>query len=227
MSLIFGEGKDCYFLGGQEPIAANLLSGAATLAGGAIPMKMMSSSGLQLVVDPYVRTIVHNAADSVVASSGTWHFVNGNFTADDVGGSFTVTGASNSGNNGTFVILTRVSATNVTTATTGLVNETFGPGVAVSLSDDTLAGSWKIEISNDVSLASGGGNFGQTPTAGHWTDITALYASPAIAAVIAAPSATRSQFAQGQLTVRALRVSFTSTSGRGYPLAIGKNQNWA
>ncbi len=227
MSLIYGEGLDCYFIGKQGNPASQLVTTAVATSSGPIPCKMMSSSGIQLVVDPYVYNIAHNAADTVTAGTGTWHFVNGNFTTLSVGATFTVTGASHSGNNGTFTILTYVSATNVTTATTGLVDETFGAGVAVTVTEPSLVGSWKIEISNDYAGASNGGSFGQAPDAGHWTDITALYTSPSIAAVVAAPSATRSQYAQGQLTVRNLRVTFTSTAGRGFPLALGKNQNWA
>ena len=65
------------------------------------------------------------AGDSVVASSGTWTFANGKFDATMVGSTFVVSGPANAGNNGSFVILTVTSPRVFTTATTGLVNETF------------------------------------------------------------------------------------------------------
>jgi hypothetical protein len=98
---------------------------------------------------PAARVIAHNAADAVVASTGTWHFVNGAFTAADKGGTFTVAGASNSGNNGAKIILTVVDGTHVTTATTSLVDETFGGGVTVSLQDLDAKGTFGLEVSDD------------------------------------------------------------------------------
>lgn len=98
------------------------------------------------------RVIAHDATDAVVASTGTWHFANGNFTAADKGGVFTVAGASNSGNNGAKTILTVVDATHVTTATTSLVNETFGGGVTVSLQQANPKGTFGFEVSDDGEL---------------------------------------------------------------------------
>lgn len=95
------------------------------------------------------RTITHAATDAVVASTGTWRRDNGAFTAADVGGSFTVAGATNSGNNGTFTILTVVDATHVTTATAGLVNETFGVGVTTSLTQGAPVGVFTYEVTGD------------------------------------------------------------------------------
>jgi hypothetical protein len=75
----------------------------------------------------------------------------------------------------------------------------------------TVAGSWKVEVSNDYSGA-GGGNFMQPPTAGDWVDITSAF-SPSIAAVTSGGS---SQFVQmGPLSCRTIRVTFTPTSGAG------------
>jgi hypothetical protein len=222
---LFGLGKECYVIGQELNPPGALVTTAVATGSGPVPMMKMDSFGAQLVVDPYLYNITHNAADTVTAISGTWHFVNGNFTAASVGATFTVAGASHSGNNGTFTILTYVSATNVTTATTGLVDETFGAGVTVSVNEASLVGTWKIEISNDVALNSNGGDLGQTPYAGHWTDMTSVFAGPAIVAVTTS-AATRNQYAQGQFTIRAVRFTFTSTAGRGYPLVIFKSKYW-
>src|SRR5690348_334106 len=56
--------------------------------------------------DRPARSVPHDAADAVVASTGTWHFVNGNFDQGDVGGTIAVANAANGGNNGTKTILT-------------------------------------------------------------------------------------------------------------------------
>lgn len=224
--MIFGVGKEVYVMGQEGNPAGSLVTTAVATATTPVPMFLMDSFGAQLVVDPYIYSITHNAADTVTASTGTWHFVNGNFTAQSVGATFTVAGASHAGNNGTFTILTYVSATNVTTATTGLVDETFGAGVTVSVNEASLVGTWKIEISNDFAAASNGGDIGQTPYAGHWTDMTSVFAGPAIVAVTTS-AATRNQYAQGQFTIRNIRFTFTSTAGRGYPLVIFKAKSWS
>lgn len=71
------------------------------------------------------------STDAVVASTGVWTFSTATFDASYVGGKLTVSGASHPGNNGTFVILSQTTHT-LTTATTGLVNETFITPTAAS-----------------------------------------------------------------------------------------------
>ena len=66
----------------------------------------------------------------------------------------------------------------------------------------TLDGAWKIEISNNV------------VNAGTWTDITSGF-SPAIATVDHTNAATQSQYAQADIRIRAIRVTFTGTAGSG------------
>lgn len=157
------------------------------------------------------RSITVVAPDAVIAGSGTWRFGNGNFGPGDVGGTFTVGGASNGGNNGAKVILTVVDATHVTTATTGLVNETFNPAaVTVSLADLAVQATIKIEVSNNFSPP--GGTFptlGQVPNVGKWADITSQF-SPSPAAITAAGN----QFIQAYpLVAQRARITITPTAG--------------
>lgn len=75
------------------------------------------------------QTIAHNASDAVVAATKTWTFVNGAFTAADIGRILFIAGAATSGNNGAFVIGDVVSPTAIKTIGAPGGNETFGGGV--------------------------------------------------------------------------------------------------
>lgn len=75
------------------------------------------------------RAIAHNAADAVVAATSTWSFVNGAFTAADVGRLLFMAGAANAGNNGVFTIAEIVSPTSIKTVEAPGANETFLGGV--------------------------------------------------------------------------------------------------
>lgn len=75
------------------------------------------------------RTVTHNAADSVVAATKTWHFVNGAFVAGDVGKLLFMVGTAAAGDKGVFTIATVVSSTNITTLEAPGADETFGGGV--------------------------------------------------------------------------------------------------
>jgi len=75
------------------------------------------------------REVAHNAADAVVAATKTWSFVNGAFTAADVGRLLFVRGAADADNNGAFTIGSVVSGTQITTVEEPGSNETFGGGV--------------------------------------------------------------------------------------------------
>lgn len=220
---MYGVGNECYFLDPADPI-----SGTDALV--STPINAMSTNdivGAQLVVDDDGRDITHDADDAVVAGTGNWRFDNGAFTAADIGGTITVAGASNAGNNGTFTILTVPSATHITTATTGLVNETFDADVTVSLVRAQLEGAWTIEISNNYTPSSFGGDFGQDPdVAGSWTDITSAF-SPTIAAVDTGTASSYSQYVQATICVRAIRFTFTATSGHGYPRVLGLMRSYS
>lgn len=72
------------------------------------------------------RSIAHNAADAVVAATNTWSFVNGAFTAADVGRLLFIANAAAAGNRGVFTIVEIVSATSIKTVEAPGANETFG-----------------------------------------------------------------------------------------------------
>lgn len=76
-----------------------------------------------------VRSISHDAADSVVASTKAWLFTNGAFAASDVGRKLEIRGAAAAGNNKTYTIATVVDGTHITTTEAPAANETFGGGV--------------------------------------------------------------------------------------------------
>lgn len=73
-----------------------------------------------------VRNIVHNAADDVVKSTKTWTFVNGAFTADDVGRLLLMDGTSGGTNDGLFTIAAVNLATEIETVEDPGGDETSG-----------------------------------------------------------------------------------------------------
>lgn len=79
----------------------------------------------------------------------------------------------------------------------------------------TLAGSWKIEASNDYRENAQG----QAEVAGTWSDVTAMFKRPdgtAIAAVVDGTAATETQFAWcAPLVAGSFRVTFTASAGSG------------
>lgn len=104
-----------------------------------------------LVHIPAVTTssVTVTGSDSVVASTKTWTFANGAFSAADIGAYFTVAGASNGANNGTFTITEVVSSTAVKTAGTAaaLVNETFSaPPVTMTRSKERFSETEAYEL---------------------------------------------------------------------------------
>lgn len=183
---------------------------------------------LHLIVD-FARdqVAVSAGADGVVASTGVWTFANYTFTGL-TGAKLLVVGAANSGNNGTFPI-TAVSGHTATTATAGLVNETFGAGVAVYVIRSETAsvpqGNWTIQGSNDFATA-GNSGFGMPYYAGNWPDITPLFSMPsAVAPVLTASS----QIVQpaGHLSVKTIRATFTPTAGRGTARVARFAKSWS
>lgn len=166
--------------------------------------------GIVLVVEDYVRSVTHNAADAVVASTGTWHFVNGAFDATDVGGTITVAHASNSGNNGTFTILTVPDATHVTTATTGLTDETFGSSVTLSVTAAPLQAQASVDVSNDYVNARLPG-LGQLANSGHWANVDDMF-SPAPPAITVAEN---TFFQADPLDARTARINIAPAGTAG------------
>jgi hypothetical protein len=85
----------------------------------------------------------------------------------------------------------------------------------------TVSGAWKVEVSNDfVPSGSNISQYGESQNAGTWSDVTALV-SPAIATVVSGTAATENQYRLMQLRCRAMRFTFTPSSGTGTVKVIG------
>jgi hypothetical protein len=89
----------------------------------------LMAAGTRAWIADLQRSVVHNAADAVVAATKTWSFVNGAFTSADVGRLLFMAGAATPGNNGVFTIFAVDSATSIRTIEAPGGNETFGGGV--------------------------------------------------------------------------------------------------
>lgn len=116
---------------------ATRVTPGATVATGSVPTTTYLTSAPFGVTNAFTaRSIFASGSGSVVASTGVWQFDDGAFTSNDIGVEMTVAGATNAGNNGVFTITGVTDSTHVTTATTGLINETFArPAVTVGLSN--------------------------------------------------------------------------------------------
>lgn len=181
----------------------------------ALPLHDVASASFELTTAAGTRTIVVTAADNVVGGTKVWTFANGAFTADDIGGTITVAGASNGANNGTFTI----SAQTATTVTTGgtPTNETFTTPTnltVTSIGVTITAGAWTIQASNSYA----NGELNQIDAAGTWTDITAQFTA------IAALTGNQTRFTMstiGLLSARAIRPVLTLTAaGRTRAIAL-------
>lgn len=82
----------------------------------------------------------------------------------------------------------------------------------VFVTTGNLTGAWLIEASNDYVSANLPG-LNQTPNAGHWADVTALFGPSGFATVAAASS----KYAQNTsaLGARHLRITFTPATNSG------------
>lgn len=178
---VWGRGQNSIGLGqtGADQNGAILVTNAlGAQALPAVPLHDIDGISFELTTAAGTRTITVIATDNVVGGTKVWTFTNGAFTADDVGGTITVAGATNGANNGTFTI----TAQTATTVTTGgaPVNETFATPaslIVTSTGAAITAGVWTIEASN--SYAAGEPN--APDAAGTWTDITASFtAIPAV-----------------------------------------------
>lgn len=163
--------------------------------------------GFQLITEDAPRTVIVTGTDHVVAATRTWTFANAAFTAADVGGSITVAGATNAGNNGTFPIASVTSGTVVVTTGGTQVDETFSASVTLVVTKKTVAGVWTLQASN--SYNDGGMGFGAVAAAGSWPDATSL-----LNATPTAVSAPSDQYRQLQgFGGRALRLTLTPSTG--------------
>lgn len=223
-----GDGNDAYLIG--EPGAVVGQTGVftdATPQVGQADIRNFDGVSLHLIVDFATDNVAVTPTDNVVASTKVWTFANKTFTGL-VGAKLTISGAANAGNNGTFVI-SAVSGNTATTSTAStLVNETFGPNVSVTVvhseAASVPAGTWTVAGSND--WATGGlAAYGQAQNAGHWPDISALFNSPASIATVATAT---SQIVQppGHLSIRAIRVTFTPSGGKGTARCALMAKSW-
>ena len=221
-----GSGADAYVLGAPGS-GTGAFTDTTPQTTNPFEVENVDGVSLQLIVDfEQDQIAVIHGTDAVVASTGVWTFGNFTFTGL-VGAKLLVTGAVNAGNNGTFVI-TAVSGHTATTATAGLVNETFGPNVTVfvirSEAASVPAGTWKIEGSNDFA-PTGIAAYGQAAQIGHFSDVTTLFNSPAAVAAVATAT---SQIVQppGHCSIRHLRVTFTPSAGRGTARVARFGKSW-
>lgn len=214
--IVLGDGNEGYLIG--EPGAVAGPTGVFTTTtpmSGQAGLQNVDGVSLHLIVDFQSDSVAVTGTDNVVAGTGVWTFASYTFTGF-VGAKLQISGAANAGNNGTFAI-TAVSGHTATTATTGLVNETFGPNVFINVirseTASVPAGAWTVFGSNDFAPR-GIAAYGQVENAGHWADISALFSSPSVIAVVATAT---SQIVQppGHLSVRSLRVTFTPSAGKG------------
>jgi hypothetical protein len=112
---------------------------------------------------PEPRTIVVTDEDTVDVSEETWTFANGNFTAADVGGSFTIEGTTGGLNDGTFEIASVTDATTVVSVETpGGSDETFAGTETLTLQQLDPTGAFGAQGSNDGPVATESG--GQEPS---------------------------------------------------------------
>lgn len=85
------------------------------------------------LIQPFEAPVVPepDAADAVDGTLDSWFFTNGEFDQSFIGAAMTIAGASNPGNNGTFIVTAVPDVHSVKTATTG-GSEALGVGVTVS-----------------------------------------------------------------------------------------------
>ena len=124
--------------------------------------------------------------------------------------------------NGSENIFMNSATSGTTPVNTGAMDARMADIVSAQLVTNGLSGAWKIEISNDEVVQTtsvGAVAYGQPGNAGTWTDITASF-SPALVAVVSGTSG-ENQRAEGPSGYRAIRYTFTPTSGAGAAKVIG------
>lgn len=181
----------------------------------------MDGISFQIVAGDYIQPLVVEDGDSVDEDTGTstWTFANGAFTAGMVGGTITVSGATEAGNNDTFEITAVNSATEIETTDGSPVDETFttAVNVIVTVDGDPIQATFTVEVSDNFVRASLPG-LNQIPYAGDWGVVTSKFANsgspffPAIAAITAdgAP-----YYQMTPLVGRFVRWVITPTDGTG------------
>ena len=134
----------------------------------------------------------------------------------------------------------RTNGPAVTTGTTAIVSDPMGclliADVSLSLlvtsAGPDLDGAWKIEVANNYNASE---EYGATPNAGTWHDVTAAFvtaAGAAIAAVAHGTAATYAQYVQCGVAAwhsfagRHLRVTFTPSAGTGTAEVWAVGKDW-
>jgi len=109
-----------------SPITADL---------GTTPTAELLPPGARIWIADTNRVIAHDAADAVVQSTKLWTFINGAFTAADIGRKLFMVNAADADSNGIFTIGSVVGPTQVTTVEATGVDETFGVTVTQEVFD--------------------------------------------------------------------------------------------
>jgi hypothetical protein len=186
-------------------------------------MRSFDSVGAQLITEDAEEEIAVETGDSADQATDTLAFAGFDFTGLE-GATIRVEGAAEAGNNGDHIITTGADGSAVCAAST-FTDETFDPDTVTATlihTEDPLLGDWFVEVSNNFVPASNGTVYGQVSNAGTWTDITSEF-TPSIATVTAAGS----QYAQADLTARAIRYGFTPTGGQGTLIVRRFKKSWS
>lgn len=186
--------------------------GAVTLTDPGRTIRSLDGVSYCVFVENVTADVTLSASDGVVALSKTFTITEFDFTGM-VGATITISGAAQSGNNGTFVIST-VSSAHVIICTTasGLADETFSADVSlvVERTDAPLQATVTVEVSNNF-VAAEQAAFGQQASPGNWTDVTAAF-TPTPGA-IDGPYDWYFQYAP--LMAGAVRIGIAATDGMG------------
>jgi hypothetical protein len=148
--------------------------------------------------------------------------------------------AMKSGSTGSVLTTNPTNGPAVTVATTPIVSNPIGCLLIADVSlmllctsaGPDLDGAWKIEVSNNYNASE---EYGATPNAGNWVDVTAAFvvaAGTAVVAVAHGTAATYSQYVQCGVTQwksfagRHLRVTFTPSAGTGTAEVWAVGKDW-
>jgi hypothetical protein len=122
---------------------------SAAVVGDWLSIRGVSNVGFQFAWEATAaRPVVVTNTDSVVAGTKTWTFANGAFATTEVGGTFTITGT-DLGNDGTYTIASRTSATVVVSVEAPAADETFDGTETMSVQIADAVGEWVAEVSYD------------------------------------------------------------------------------
>lgn len=83
----------------------------------------------------------------------------------------------------------------------------------------TAAGDWTFEASNNFQ-PEGIASYGQVPTSGDWSDVTALFSPAAV-------TTASNQFKEANIRARSIRATFTPSAGAGTVRANVNAKSWS